>query len=115
MLEEVALRGRQRDPDPVGQLEALLLAHRVDLVDQVEDARLELELWVEPSVERDRHAVGARHGPALLAGSLDEHLVGGELVLADSEVAAVKLIELAAGKRLAHVAQCRPEFRAEQR
>ncbi len=115
MPEQLGLRGRQRDPDPVGQLESLLLAHRVDLVDQVEDERLELELGIERGVERDSDAVGACHGPPLLAGSLDQDLVWGELVLGDSEAAAVELVELAARERLAHVTQCRAELRAEQR
>ena len=36
-LGEVGVGGRQRDDDPVGQLEAALLAQRVDRVDQVVD------------------------------------------------------------------------------
>ena len=36
-------------------------------------------------------------------------------MLADSEAAAVELVELAACERLAHVTQCCAELRAEQR
>ena len=46
---------------------------------------------------------------------LDEDLVGVKLVLADTEAAAVELLELAAPERFAHVAQRRAELRAEQR
>src|SRR5262249_5848472 len=50
VAQQLALRRRERDPDPVGQLEALLLAHGVDLVDQVENESFELELRVEDRV-----------------------------------------------------------------
>src|SRR5215212_3833594 len=104
VLQQPFLRSRQRDPDPVGQLEALFLAHRVDLVDQVEHERLELELRVERRLERNRDAVVTCDGPAFLAALLDEDLLRPELVLADSEAAAVELIEFAARQRFSHVA-----------
>src|SRR5205823_12820611 len=50
-LEQLALARRERHLDAVGELEAGVLAHRVQPVDQVEDAALELELRVERRVE----------------------------------------------------------------
>ena len=53
--------------------------------------------------------------PALLAGALDEHLVGGELVAEDAEAAALELLELARGERGPHRAELLAELRAEHR
>ena len=64
LLDEVGVRLRQRHGDPVGQLEPLLLAHRVQRVDQVVDAALELELVVERRVERDGDAVRPQRPPS---------------------------------------------------
>ena len=84
-------------------------------MDQVEDERLEREAGVERRVECDGDAVGARHGPALLTGLLDEDLVGPELVVPDPEAAGLELVELAAGEGFAHVAQRRAELRPQHR
>ena len=77
---KLPLRLGHRERDPIGQLEAALLAQRVDVVDELVRLALEHELVVETEVERDRHAVARRDRPALAPASLDEHLVRRELV-----------------------------------
>src|SRR5205814_4141270 len=86
VAEEIRLFGGERDDDPVGQLEARILAHRVDLVDHVEHLALETQLVVERRVETDRDTVVLGDRPALAAAALDEDLVGRELVSADTDV-----------------------------
>ncbi len=66
-------------------------------------------------VERDRDAVARRDRPALLAATLDEHLVGLELVAEDAEAPAVELLELARRERGAHGAELLAELRPERR
>src|SRR4051812_21921268 len=115
VLEEVALGGRERDPDPIGQLEPLLAAHRVDPVDQVEDQSLELELEVEPRIECDREPIATRDGPAFPARPLDEHFVGPELVAEHPEAAALELLELTGAKCGLNRAELLPQLRPEHR
>ena len=66
-VEQVGVARGERQRDAVGELEAGLLAQRVDVVDQLVDAALARELVVERGVERDRDAVLGRDRPALLA------------------------------------------------
>ena len=82
-------------------------------MDQVVDAALELELRVEGRVERDRDSLVRRDRPALLAGALDEHLVGAEVVAEDAEAAALELLELARRESGADGAELLAELGAE--
>ena len=110
--EEVRRGLRERDHDPVGQLEARVLAFRIQLVDQVETrfstsssgSSAVSSATVIPSRVRDR--------PALLADPLDEHLVRGEVVAGRAE-APVRLLELARLERRAHRAELLAELRPE--
>src|SRR6266540_5187166 len=115
VLEEIGCSLRERDDDSVGQLEPGLLAHRVQPVDQVEDAALELELFVEGRVECDGDAVAARDRPALLPGPLDEHLLGGEVAARGPEASVRELIELARFESGANRAELLAELRPEHR
>ena len=106
---------RDGEDDPVGQLEAALLAQRVDGVDELVRLALEQELVVEPEVERDRDAVARGDRPALAAAALYEHLVRVELMSRDLEAAVGQLLEVARRERLAHGAELLAELRAELR
>src|SRR5688500_19873362 len=67
---------RKREDDAVGDLEALLLPHRVHRVDEVVDAALRLELGVETDVERDRERVALGQRPDRKSTRLNSsHLV----------------------------------------
>ncbi len=105
----------QRQRDPVGQLEPLLLAHPVHAVDQVEHAALELELRVERRVERDGDAVLRRRPPSPRGRALDEHLVGASSCPAARKPPSVELLELSRCERRAHGAELLAELRAEHR
>ena len=56
-VDEFAHLGGNGEDDPVGDLEALLLAERVDAVDEVERLALEEQLVVEREIEGDRDTV----------------------------------------------------------
>ena len=105
--------GGQGQGDPIGDLEAELLAHRVDLVDRLARAALELEVGVELEVERDRQTVLAGDCPALLAAPLDEHLLRRELVTVDPQPTAVELLEIARLELCAHGAELLAELGPE--
>ena len=83
-------------------------------MDQLVDASLEHERLVDRGLERDRDAgVGSGDGPTVLAGPLDEHLVGAELVPGGAEAPVAELLELARLKRRAHRAELLAELRPE--
>ena len=115
VLEQVGVRLRNRQLDPVGQLEARVLAQRVHRVDEVVDAPRAHELVVEVEVERDGDAVGRGHCPPLLAVPLDEHLVARELVAGHADASVRKLLELARLERGSHRAELLAELRPEDR
>ena len=83
-------------------------------MDEVVDTALALELVVQARVEGDGDPVGRGDGPALLAGSLDEHLVCAELVPCRAEPAVGKLLEVSGCERLAHRGELFPELRPEE-
>ena len=65
LRDEVLLAARQRDDDPVGQVEPGVLAHRVERVDEVEQAAFAAQVVVELSVERDADPAVLGDRPAL--------------------------------------------------
>src|SRR5919201_6671896 len=105
VMQKLAIALGQRQDDPVGQVEAGVLAQRVDAVDQVAGAALQLELLVQGEVERDREAVLAGDGPAFLAVTLDQHLVGAEVVAVDAEPSVAQLLEVTRLERRSHRAE----------
>src|SRR5207253_9919057 len=108
---ELALCFGHREPDPIGQLEASLLAERVDAMDELVRLALEHELVVEAQVERHRHAVRRGDSPALSPTPLDEHLLGVELVPGHAETALRQLFELPRRERVTNRAQLLPQLR----
>src|SRR5439155_12509300 len=90
-----------------------ILAHRVQLMDEAENAALELELCVERGVERDGDVTVSGHRPPLLPGPLDEHFFGSEVVPRCSEPAAGKLFELVRLESRPNSAELLPELGAE--
>src|SRR5690349_2147514 len=84
-------------------------------MDQLVRLALEHELVVEAKVESDRHSVGRRNRPALSPATLDENLVGAELVAGRAEASVRELLELARRERLPHGAELLAELRAEHR
>src|SRR4051812_1315510 len=115
VAQELLLVTRERQDDAVGELEPLLAAEAVDLVDQVADAALELELRVQGQVERDGEAVLARDGPAFLAAALDEHFLRRQLVAVDTEAPFAELLELPRLERGPDRAELLSELRAQHR
>src|SRR5918994_107830 len=76
VFEEIGIRLGQRDSDAIGEGKPCVLTHRVELMDEVEDAGLESQLVVELGRDRDGERVVFGERPALTGASLDEHLVG---------------------------------------
>ena len=74
-------------------------------MNQVERATLQLELRIEPCIERHRDAVVGSDGPALLADVLDEHLVGLQLMSVYAKPPTAEFFEAPFPQRRAHVAQ----------
>src|SRR5918996_2271387 len=109
--EEVAVAGERKD-DPVGDLKAGLLPERVDLVDEVEHAPLELELGIDRRIDPDREALRVR--PARLLLALDDELVRLELVARRAYASTLERLEVACLEGLLDVAQRPAELRAEQ-
>src|SRR5579884_588066 len=112
-LDEGARLLRKREHDPVGELEALLLAERVHAIDELVRLALEHELVVEAEIERDRDAVARGNRPPLAPSALDEYLVGLELAPGDAEPTLRQLLELARRERLADGSELLAELRAE--
>src|SRR5581483_5506034 len=96
---------------PVGQLEPALLPQRVQRVDDVVRAPLPLEVLVELEVEPDGDPL--RVGPAALLRALDEQLVRPELLPGRPDAPLPQLLELVRLERRPHLAEPRPELRAE--
>ena len=115
MLEQICVSLGNRETDPIGELEAGFLAHRVHPVDEVVDTPGANEVVVEVEVERDREAVRGCDGPAILAVPLDEHLLARQVVAGNANPTLRKLLEVAALKRRANGAELLPELRAEER
>src|SRR5204862_614078 len=115
VAEEFLMVAWERQDNAVGQLQAVLAAQAVDLVNQVANAAFERELGVERQVERDRQAVLAGYCPAFLAAALDEDFVRAELVAVHAEAAAVELFDLAGLERPADGAELLAELRPEHR
>ncbi len=91
VVHEVGVALGERHGDAVGELEALLLAHDVELVDEVVDAALGAQLVVELDVERDADAVVLGDRPALEVHRLAaDDVVGAELLARDEQAAAVE-------------------------
>ena len=67
---EVGVGGRQRNDDPVGQLQPALLAQSVQRVDEVVRPPFLPELVVDLEVEPDGEALRVR--PAALLRTLDQ-------------------------------------------
>ena len=93
--------------DAVGDLEPLLLPHRVDPVHEVDHPPLELELGVEAGVERDRERALLRERPAVGGGALDEDLLRRELVPLRADAAVGEPLEPPGRERLAQGAGAR--------
>src|SRR5205823_1818764 len=84
-VREGAIGLGQREDDPVGELEAGVTAHRVHLVDEIEDASLETQLIVELSFQLYDKIAVFREGPAVANGlALDEDLFFTELDAVDA-------------------------------
>ena len=112
-LDEIARVGRHPQPDPVLDRRTRVLAGIVHKVDEVVHATLPHQRVVECRVERNRHAVPGRDGPSRLPGAFYEHLVRAELVVADAESSARKLLELAGVEQGAHLSELGAEAGAE--
>src|SRR5262249_3456229 len=108
---KLALRLGHGEHDPVRQLEAALLAERIDEMDELVRLPLEHELVVEAEVERNRDPVAGGDRPALAPTAPAEDLVRLELPSGHPDASARQLLELARGERLTH----RPELTAELR
>jgi hypothetical protein len=63
-------------------------------VDEVVHAPCTQQVVVEVELERDGDAVRGSDRPALLALTLDEHLIAGQVVPGDANAAVGKLLEV---------------------
>ena len=113
MDEEDGVRLRDRQPNPIRELEPRLLAHRVGRVDELVDAALALELVVDHGGQRDRDAVRGSDGEAFLPVAFNEHVGRAELVPCNTEPALRELLEVAGLERLPHGAELVPQARPE--
>jgi hypothetical protein len=75
-LQKVGLRGRQRQVDAVGDAESGVPALGVHLVDGVVDPGLAAQRVVELGVDGDAEPVLTGDLPTVLAGAVDEDLLG---------------------------------------
>ena len=110
MREQVGIRRRNGQPDPIGELEARLLAQGVDRVDELVDPAFALELCVDVGVERDGDAVLGGERPALPAVRSTSTSSRFELVAGSAEAAVTEILELAALQRRTDGGEPFPSF-----